>query len=245
VFKVAGGTKRRIALDAAGKRLGTKTALSPNVLLRPLVEREILPTVAYVGGPGEIAYFIQSNVVARTLGRADLVAVPRWSTTIIEPYVQRTLRRLGADWRELGSVHALEKRLATESLPAEVSAEWKRLRENVRSSMGSFSAAVRRADLLPEAVVEGLERQLDHKLSRGERRLLAAVKRREARARHDIAVAGGALFPRGQRQERVLNFIPMLARNGQPLVDAMQASAADHAATLVEATERRQTVAAL
>jgi bacillithiol biosynthesis cysteine-adding enzyme BshC len=245
VFRVAGGTKRRIALDAAGKRAGSRGDLSPNVLLRPVVEREILPTVAYLGGPGEVAYFIQSNVVARALGRSDLVALPRWSATIIEPYVERTLRRLGADWRELENVHALEKRVATESLPADVSAEWKRLRESVRASMGSFGAAVRRADLLPAVVVQGLERQLDHKLSRGERRLLAAAKRRDARARQDIAIASAALFPGGKRQERVLNFIPMLARNGQPLVEAMRTAAAEHVATLMEATARREPVAAL
>ena len=66
------------------------------------------------------------------------------------------------------------------------------------------------------------------------RRLLAAAKRREAATLREIAVARGSLFPGGQRQERALNFIPLLARHGAPLVDAMRQSAARHAEALLQ-----------
>jgi uncharacterized protein YllA (UPF0747 family) len=94
---------------------------------------------------------------------------------------------------------------------------------------------VERYGLLPDAVLEGLNRSLQHRLARGERRLLAAVKRREEATRRDLAIASAALFPMGKRQERVLSYVPMLARGGAQLLDAMRQEATRHAIALVGA----------
>jgi uncharacterized protein YllA (UPF0747 family) len=91
-------------------------------------------------------------------------------------------------------------------------------------------------------VTEGLERSLGHKLARAERRLLAAVKRREENVRRDLMVVRAALFPLGERQERALNFIPMLTRGGPDLIKDMRAAAHKHALSLVRA-ERAEPVA--
>lgn len=236
VFEITDGKKRRITVSESAALAGTARALSPNVLLRPLTERELMPTVAYVGGPGEVAYFTQANAVAAALNRAPLVVVPRWSCTVVEPFADRALRRLGADWQEVKDVHALERRLALSALPSDVATAWKQLRERVHGALRDFAAAARRHDLLAPPVLDGLERSVDHKLMRGERRLLAAARRRDQRALRDLEVASAALFPLGSRQERVLNFVPMLARGGEALLDAMRRAAADHASTLVRTT---------
>jgi uncharacterized protein YllA (UPF0747 family) len=250
VFVVDGktGVKRRLSVEEArkGGRSGFATAaLSPNVLLRPIVERALLPTVSYVAGPGELAYFTQVNAVAATLDRAPVVGVPRWSCTIVEPFVERALARLGADvaYTDLKDLHKLERRLATASLPEAVAMAWKRLQEQVHSSVRNLGAAVEGASLMPPTVIEGLERSLAHRLSRAERRLVAAAKRRDDRVRGDLAVASAALFPMGQRQERVLNFVPMLARSGPTLLEDMQQAARSHAATLVDAGQPEAAVA--
>ena len=96
---------------------------------------------------------------------------------------------------------------------------------------------------MPPEVTEGLGRSLSHKLGRAERRLLAAVKRREVNVRRDLMVVSAALFPLGQRQERVLNHVPMVTRGGPDLVSDMQAAARKHARTLVHA-ERAESVPA-
>ena len=233
VFEIVDGVKRRLTVDEAAKAIRRGAPLAPNVLLRPVVERAILPTVAYVAGPGELAYFTQSNAVARALGAAPVVGVPRWSSTIIEPFAQRALQRLGVDWTELRDLHAVERRLAQQSMPSSVTAAWKRLREQADGGVRDVAAAVRASDLMPDAVIEGLRRSLQHRLKRGERRLLAAAKRRDASVRQDLAVASAALFPLGSRQERVLNFIPMLARGGDTLRDDMLAAARAHVVALL------------
>ena len=74
------------------------------------------------------------------------------------------------------------------------------------------------------------------------RRLLAAVKRREENVRRDLMVVSAALFPLGQRQERVLNHVPVLTRGGSELLHDMQSAARKHAQSLVHA-ERAEPVA--
>ncbi len=245
VFVVERGTKRRLSIDEAPASAHTsaRAELAPNVLLRPVVERDILPTVAYAAGPGELAYFVQSNAVAAALDRAPVVAVPRWSTTIIEPFVDRALRRLGVEHWEVKDLHALERRLATAALPQRVAAAWKRLQDQVHEGVRQLGAAVETERLMPPAVIEGLEHSLAHKLGRAERRLLAAAKRRDDAVRRDLKVVSDALYPGGSRQERVVNYVPMLARGGEDLLDEMRRAASAHSRSLV-ASERPEPVVA-
>ena len=67
--------------------------LSPNALLRPVVQDFLLPTVAYVAGPAEIAYFAQSEVVyLELLGRMP-VMLPRAGFTLVDAKAAKLLRR--------------------------------------------------------------------------------------------------------------------------------------------------------
>jgi bacillithiol biosynthesis cysteine-adding enzyme BshC len=246
VFVTERNVKRRPGI-AEAKGLAASRArdmLSPNVLLRPVVERELFPTIAYVAGPGELAYFTQANAVATALEREPLVAVPRWSCTLVEPFADRALRRLGVEPGELRNLHALERRLATAALPTSVGEAWQRLTGGLRDEIAGLKRAASETELVPPEVIDGLERSLRHKLGRAERRLLAAAKRRDERVRHDLTVASAALFPMGHRQERMLNFVPMLARGGSQLLNDMRAAAATHAAALVPAAHGEVATAA-
>ena len=243
VFVMEHGVKRRLSIEEAAAAAAAAAAapaapLAPNVLLRPVVERELLPTVAYVAGPGELAYFPQADAVSLVLGRDRLVAVPRWSCTVLEPFVERALSRLGVRYQELRDLPAVERRLARASLPQNVTRTWKRLTEQVQASVAELARAVQESSLLPPPVVEGLARSLTHRLSRAERRLLAAAKRRDDATRRDLACAAAALWPRGQRQERMLNFVPMLARGGNELLAEMRSAAAEHARRIVSGPNR-------
>ena len=234
VFAIEKGVKRRLTVAEATSYRGTDE-LAPNVLLRPLVERALFPSVAYVAGPGELAYFAQTSAVARALDWKPAVGVPRWSCTILEPFAERALQRLGLKYHEVQDLHGMERRLAQAALPERVQRAWTGLEERLAESLASVAAAVRAQRLMPDAVIEGLDRSLTHRLTRAHRRLLAAVKRREERINRDLQVAHAAVFPMGKRQERVLNFIPMLARGGAPLIAEMRAAAAAHARQLLEA----------
>lgn len=236
VFVNENGVRRRLsAKDAVDftKTDAKRAGLSPNVLLRPIVERALLPTAAYVAGPGELAYFSQVAPVAQVLGSERVVGVPRWSCTIVEPFAEKALRRLGATPLDARNIHELERRLATDALPERVARAWTALQQRLTDALRELGDATQESALVPPAVVEGLGRSVSHRLGRAERRLIAAVKGRDERVRRDLAVVSAALCPLGQRQERVLNFVPMLARNGQSLLDDMREGAFVHAASLV------------
>ena len=230
VFVHERGVKRRVPLaEAAGlARSADPESLSPNVLLRPVVERAILPTVAYLPGPGELAYFAQVSAVAAALGAAQPLAVPRWSCTIVEPAVDRALGRLGAGLDDLQQADALVARAARDSVPENV----RESLEGLRLAVGEGLRAVADADggaLLADGVVTGAERQIGFRLDRLERRLLAAAKRRGNDALRDLAFARAHIWPDGHPQERTLNFIPFLARYGEGLWTAMREAAGEHA----------------
>jgi uncharacterized protein YllA (UPF0747 family) len=106
----------------------------------------------------------------------------------------------------------------------------------LRQDIETDVAQLRRANgdnLVPVASLEGLRRSLSHRLDRAERRFLAALKRREADLMRDIATAVAALYPEGVRQERMLNFVPFLARYGQPLLDMLRVEASGYAMELL------------
>ena len=68
-----------------------------NVLLRPVLQDYLLPTLAYIGGPAEIAYFAQVGVVyEKLLGRVTPI-LPRMSATLLEPRIERLLTKYGLE----------------------------------------------------------------------------------------------------------------------------------------------------
>ena len=78
-------------------------------------------------------------------------------------------------------------------------------------------------------MLAGARHNIAHRIERLERRVAAAAKRRDDKTMRDIAIARTSLYPLGKPQERVLNFIPMLARHGQPLLAQMRTRASEHA----------------
>jgi uncharacterized protein YllA (UPF0747 family) len=122
VFQRQGLRRERIARARAAVAAATAEAgsLSPNVLLRPIVERALLPTVGYVAGPGEIAYFAQVSAVSDALDIDAPLALPRWSATLVEPHIADIMARYGLQTADFADPHAIETRLAREAWPAGV-----------------------------------------------------------------------------------------------------------------------------
>ncbi len=233
VFGGYGGARDRIRMRDVEQALadGAPDSFGPNVLLRPIVERSIIPTVAYVGGPAEVAYFAQTAAVADALGVAVPLVVPRWSGMVIEPRVDRILDRHHLTVDDFRDPHAVETRIAGESIPEGVANALVAMRDAIAKSSDALSIE-NRDNLLPASVIEGLHRNVEHRLDRVERRYRASVKRRGNEALRDVAAARGALFPFGKPQERALNIVPLLARHGDMLIDAVLTETRKHAAGL-------------
>jgi uncharacterized protein YllA (UPF0747 family) len=235
VFRSVAGVKERVPIaQAADVAQRADSVLSANVLLRPVVEARILPTVAYVAGPGEIAYFAQVSAVADALGVRAPLAVPRWGATIVEPSVDRRLGRLGMVIEDVRTPHDAERRMGDRAMPASVREAIDGVRADLATRLGALAAESAAMDhLVPERVIEGARHQMLHRVDRLERRLRAASRARATEATLDLASVRAALMPDGQKQERRLNPVPMLARHGDLLLAQLKAGAAMHAGSLV------------
>ena len=236
VFENHATGKDRVPIQSAAKRarIAKPGSLGPNVLLRPVAEQALLPTVAYAAGPGEIAYFAQVSAVAEVLGEPVPLALPRYSVTLVEPHVRGTLQALGLEPDDLLDPHAPERRLAREAVSTELAAALEELREAVRERMlrlGRIAAGTTPDGngVPPEAVFQGAWRQLEHRLDRLERRVAAAAARGDGRTGAALAMVRGSLVPGGTRQERALNIVPLLARYGSALLGDIREAARPHA----------------
>lgn len=209
-------------------------ALGANVLLRPVLERSLLPTATYLAGPGEYAYFAQVEPVARALGAAVPVVAPRFACEVIEQDMMNRMAALGLTEADLRDPHAAERMVALAQVDDAVADSMERLRVALETQVRALQDAVggERAPV-PGEVVQGLSRDLSHRIDRFERRVLAGVKRLEIEAMREVAAVRAAIRPRGQSPERVLNIVPFLVRYGIRVLEDIRDAAIPHARALV------------
>ena len=233
----AARVRTRVPIADAGE-VASRAAvgtLGANVLLRPVVERAILPTVAYHAGPGELSYFAQVAPIADVLGRTVPLAVPRWSGEVREARAEQLATELDLDDDVLRDPHAAETRVARARVDADVQDAFERLQVAMEAQVRALRSAVAQSAMdVPASVVDGLATSLSDRLSRFDRRLSASVKRHDEQLMRDVAAVRAALRPEGTSPERKLNLIPTLARFGPSVLDAMRAAARVYVDRLVE-----------
>ena len=195
------------------------TRLSPNVLLRPVIESALLPTVAYLGGPAELRYLALTPPIYRRLGVVPQRPLPRWSGVLVEPRVDRVLEKFGIDLTDLlGPPGALESRLIRSQLPAETRVALERLREAIESGYGTIERGAAEIDPTLVRPVQGARNQALAGLQDVEKKLVQHLKRRQETELSQIARARTAVQPAGKPQERVLTVAPFIGRYGPALV---------------------------
>jgi bacillithiol biosynthesis cysteine-adding enzyme BshC len=206
----------RVLADRAPERL------SPNVLLRPVVEAALLPTLAYVGGPGELAYLPQATPLYAALDVAPQVPMPRWSGLAVEARVRRVLDKYALSPDDLRQPEGqLEQHLVRGAMPelaatalATLRAALGREYPRLRDAAASVDPTLRRpVESAMHAAFTGLEDI--------ERRILAHLKHQDDILVRQLANARQSLYPLGKPQERVLNVVPYLVRYGTGFLEAV------------------------
>lgn len=196
------------------------TRLSPNVLLRPVVESALLPTVSYLAGPGELRYFGLTLPVYHRLGVARQLPLPRWSGLLVEPRVDRVLEKFGItldDLRQPPGV--LEARLVRSQLPGDATQALAALRTAVESQYDVLARAAETIDPTLARPVQGARQQALGGVQDVEKKLVQHLKKRQETELGQIARARTSVLPNGKPQERVLTVAPFLARYGPALLE--------------------------
>ncbi len=198
--------------------------LSANVLLRPVIEAAILPTMVYVAGSGELAYFPQTAPVFETLGVAPQVFMPRWSARIIESRVRKTLDRYGLAPEDLtGPEGQIEAQLVEDAMPSDAASALHRLRNTVDEEFATLVAGGKHIDPTLEKPIEHVRNQMTSGLDNVEKKLISRLKQQNEVLVRQLANARHAVFPIGRPQERVFNLLQYLVKYGPHFVEQAQA----------------------
>ena len=206
---------------------------SANVLLRPVVEDYLLPTLAYVGGPAEIAYFAQAAVVyEELLGRVTPI-LPRLSATLVEPRIKRLLERYELSPAEtFRDPEHLRLLIAERALPGDINQSFNAATQSVETSLEAIRMPLERLDPTLIEAAERASSKIRYQLDRlRERAARAELRRSEETAAH-AASLGNSLYPGKELQERVIGAMSFLGRYGTQLLltlyDAAKTGCPDH-----------------
>lgn len=212
------------SLDEVRARLDDDPAvLSPNVLLRPVVESAVLPTVAYVAGPGEMNYFAQLAPFFEAHGIRMPVVVPRLGAFVLESKVSKVLDKFDLDVASLDRpLHELAGERAREEVPEEVRRALGSFKGAVARGVSEIIDAVREIDPTLKGPVQHLRSVAFDALSDVERKVVQAVKREDEIALQQIEKAHLHLFPTGTAQERIFNPFYYLARYGDRFIELVR-----------------------
>ena len=216
------GTERLSGEELEKRIAAAPENFSANVLLRPVLQDYWLPTLAYIGGPAEIAYFAQAAVLyEKLLGRITPI-LPRMSATLIEPRIERLLLKYEVELPELFHGECqLRDCLAARSLPPELKDNFELARRAVQVNLQRISASLQKLD---PTLVEAAERaasKMRYQVDRLEKRAAQAeLRRSEILARHAAQIEN-ALYPNKSLQEREIAALYFYANHGPELINRL------------------------
>lgn len=207
-----------VAFDGAGllDLLERETGrFTPNVVLRPLTQDWLLPTAAYVAGPGEVAYFAQFRPAYEWAGLPMPSIHPRATVTVVEPRVGRFLHETGLPVEALQEpVDSLFTRLVQERTGIDLEATFATAGSRIDASLAALDSVVSGLDAGLSATVGASSAAMRRELERLRERVLRAQRRRESELGHRLRHAASSVFPRGTPQERVSSPLWFAARFG-------------------------------
>lgn len=221
-FRLRASGERLSAAQVRARAEADPLALSPNVLLRPVVESVVFPTLAYVAGPGEMAYFAQLADYFASHGVRMPVVHPRHGAVLVEPKVRKVLDKFGLDVAHLDRpFHEVAGEIARDEVPEAVRRAVGGLRGAIGKGVGELQDAVKAVDPTLKGTAQHVRSQAMAALEELERKVVQAVKRENEIALAQLEKAQLHLFPRGKPQERVMNPMYYLARYGGAFLDAL------------------------
>jgi bacillithiol biosynthesis cysteine-adding enzyme BshC len=200
----------------------TPELFSPNALLRPIVQDTLLPTAAYIGGPAEIAYLAQSNVLYKhLLGRMPAV-LPRASFTFVDPPIERFLGLYDLKFRDIlaGPQH-VRATMEQKALPGGLSNRFDEAEQSVRKLLDDFKAPLEGLDSTLVGALQSTQEKMLHQFNQLRGKVGRAENFRTGVLDRHQQILFNALYPEGGLQERSLCLLPLLAARGPELLDEL------------------------
>jgi bacillithiol biosynthesis cysteine-adding enzyme BshC len=218
---------------SAAELQGQAERLSANALLRPVMQDYLLPTVTYVGGPAEIAYMAQSQVLyKKLLGRMPVI-FPRNSFTILDSRAEKLIDRYGLSVTELLECHEKIKiKIAAKLVPESLRAEFESLESSITGGVNALERSLHEFDPTLDAAAKKSTAKMLYQLRRLSQKTARESLRREERSAREADYLINLVYPHRRLQERFYSIVPFLAKHGldlpQQLFENTQLTCQDH-----------------
>lgn len=195
---------------------------SPNVVLRPLFQEIILPNLAYVGGGGELAYWLERREQFGHFGVKFPMLVRRASLLWLDADAQKKIEKFGFSIPEFfQETKFLSKKFVEKHLAVEVV-----LAEEIEAMRLIFNKLAQKAKVIDptlEAAVAAESTKQKAALEQWENRLRRAEKQKHEVSLNQIKTAKDKLFPGGGLQERSEGFLSFYVKYGPAFFDEIKA----------------------
>jgi uncharacterized protein YllA (UPF0747 family) len=193
----------------------------------------LMPTAAYIGGPAELAYLAQSQVLyGKLLGRQP-AAFPRAGFTLVDGRSVQRMKRYRLEPKDLMTgERELHDTIAGRLVPSSLRDSLEKTRASFNQSLDSLSAELRGFDVTLAAALETSRRKIEYQVGKISRKTANQMMVRDEQATRDALSLGGLVFPEKHLQERLYSIVPFIAKFGPGLIDelygAVQIECPDH-----------------
>jgi bacillithiol biosynthesis cysteine-adding enzyme BshC len=194
---------------------------SPNVILRPVYQQRILPNIAYAGGPGEIAYWLQLKKEFDVAGVHFPILLPRKFALIFDSGSVNKLQKLQVEKADMFTeTDALVKKLiSSDAEQVNFSAD----KEKLSSLFADIKQQTETIDKTLGGTVEGELQKALKGIENIEQKIVRALKTKNETAINQLKTVKQKLFPENSIQERYDNFSPFVIRNETFIADLKEA----------------------
>ena len=200
----------------------TPTEFSPNVLLRPLVQDTLFPTICYVAGPNELAYLGQLRGVYENFDVPMPLMYQRATATLLDSNAARFLMRHDISMEQLQAQdESLLNQLLAAQLPPDVDAAMQDVSRLLQDRMEQLATSVAQIDATLEGAARAAFGRMEDDLKKLNAKIIQAAKRKDETLRRQFHHAQAQAFPAGEPQERSVGFISFLNKYGPPFVDRL------------------------
>ncbi|MCC7008324.1 MAG: bacillithiol biosynthesis cysteine-adding enzyme BshC [Acidobacteria bacterium] len=223
----------RSADELAAEAKAHPERFSPNVILRPLVQDRLFPTICYVAGPAELAYQAQLGDVYRTFGIEAPLLHSRATATLLDSAAAKFLDRYDVPFEAFQVQDDLAlNRLLERQLPPEIERIFAETEQQLDERVGALRAIVPAVDPTLTGAADTTLEKIRDTLRHLQTKIVQASKRKDDTLRRQFTRTRALLFPGGHPQERVLNVAFFANRYGlrfaDRLVDVVPADTSRH-----------------
>jgi bacillithiol biosynthesis cysteine-adding enzyme BshC len=187
--------------------------LSPNALLRPVVQDYLLPTVSFSAGSAEISYLAQSEVVYRhILGRMPVV-LPRADFTVLDAKADKLLQKYHLCIENVWvGPQELRKQMESVMLPKQLADDFDRKKALIETTLAELGAEIQKLDATLAGAVETAREKMTFTLEKLREKTGRALDERAGRIVEHVEFLENLLYPNKVLQSRELSFLPFLSQ---------------------------------